>query len=66
MNAEKYNLDRIYFGGCFIRGKDGRSFFLCEVTDHRNSCRTCGHNHYIIVCYPILEQGNEACTIPSA
>jgi hypothetical protein len=20
MNAEKYNLDRIYFGGCFIRG----------------------------------------------
>ena len=21
MNAEKYNLDRIYFGGCFIRGK---------------------------------------------
>lgn len=21
MNAEKYGLDRIYFGGCFIRGK---------------------------------------------
>lgn len=21
MNAEKYNLDRIYFGGCFIRGR---------------------------------------------
>lgn len=21
MNAEKYNLDRIYFGGCFIRGE---------------------------------------------
>jgi type II pantothenate kinase len=21
MNAEKYNLERIYFGGCFIRGK---------------------------------------------
>ena len=21
MNAEKYDLDRIYFGGCFIRGK---------------------------------------------
>lgn len=20
MNAEKYGLDRIYFGGCFIRG----------------------------------------------
>ena len=20
MNAEKHNLDRIYFGGCFIRG----------------------------------------------
>lgn len=20
MNAEKYDLDRIYFGGCFIRG----------------------------------------------
>lgn len=20
MNAEKYNLERIYFGGCFIRG----------------------------------------------
>ena len=20
MNAEKYHLDRIYFGGCFIRG----------------------------------------------
>ena len=21
MNAEKYNLERIYFGGCFIRGE---------------------------------------------
>lgn len=21
MNAEKYGLDRIYFGGCYIRGK---------------------------------------------
>jgi hypothetical protein len=21
MNAEKYGLDKIYFGGCFIRGK---------------------------------------------
>jgi len=21
MNAEKYHLDRIYFGGCFIRGE---------------------------------------------
>ena len=21
MNAEKYGLDRIYFGGCFIRGE---------------------------------------------
>ena len=21
MNAEKYNLERIYFGGCFIRGR---------------------------------------------
>jgi len=24
MNAEKYNLERIYFGGCFIRGEYGR------------------------------------------
>jgi hypothetical protein len=23
MNAEKYGLDRIYFGGCFIRGMSG-------------------------------------------
>ena len=23
MNAEKYNLERIYFGGCFIRGTFG-------------------------------------------
>jgi hypothetical protein len=22
MNAEKYGLERIYFGGCFIRGVD--------------------------------------------
>jgi len=25
MNAEKYDLDRIYFGGCFIRGNLRRS-----------------------------------------
>ena len=24
MNAEKYNLERIYFGGCFIRGESER------------------------------------------
>jgi type II pantothenate kinase len=31
MNAEKYNLDRIYFGGCFIRG-----MYPCfsELTPH--------------------------------
>lgn len=28
MNAEKYNLDRIYFGGCFIRGKHACSLML--------------------------------------
>ena len=29
MNAEKYGLERIYFGGCFIRGKS-----LIHVRSH--------------------------------
>lgn len=31
MNAEKYNLDRIYFGGCFIRGASLASCGLPEA-----------------------------------
>lgn len=30
MNAEKYGLDRIYFGGCFIRGAFPLVALLCE------------------------------------
>ena len=33
MNAEKYNLDRIYFGGCFIRGKREHLKRKIELTD---------------------------------
>lgn len=32
MNAEKYNLERIYFGGCFIRGA---SLELMLVSRHQ-------------------------------
>ena len=28
MNAEKYNLERIYFGGCFIRGEFSSAFLF--------------------------------------
>jgi pantothenate kinase len=38
MNAEKYNLDRIYFGGCFIRGQP------CVVTDVVSTCLHCCHH----------------------
>lgn len=33
MNAEKYNLDRIYFGGCFIRGKCEHRKGRIELSD---------------------------------
>jgi type II pantothenate kinase len=35
MNAEKYGLDRIYFGGCFIRGLTSRirSVYLLLISD---------------------------------
>jgi pantothenate kinase len=31
MNAEKYNLDRIYFGGCFIRGETDYAFICYSI-----------------------------------
>lgn len=61
MNAEKYNLDRIYFGGCFIRGTYACGVELESTVDM--DVRACCYNHHIIVCYPFLEQGNEACFV---
>jgi hypothetical protein len=63
MNAEKYNLDRIYFGGCFIRGVWSRNIHSSGsklVVD-----RTCGDYSNIVVCYSILEQGYKAGVVPS-
>lgn len=53
MNAEKYGLDRIYFGGCFIRGEFRRS----RLYQHSCRCRTCNHDHHPVICYTVLEQG---------
>lgn len=37
MNAEKYGLERIYFGGCFIRGAwPPRGLFLPMLASHHN------------------------------
>ena len=63
MNAEKYNLDRIYFGGCFIRGKwEQRKW----ITGTERCDRTRGYNLNAVICYTILEQRDEASIVPSA
>ncbi|KAG6851354.1 hypothetical protein H0H93_005752 [Arthromyces matolae] len=53
MNAEKYNLDRIYFGGCFIRGMED-PVLQGDAVDNALDRTRC-YNHHIIVCYPLLE-----------
>jgi hypothetical protein len=54
MNAEKYNLDRIYFGGCFIRGT--RTCYVDPNQDVDVSiCRACGYNNDAVLCHPVLE-----------
>ena len=53
MNAEKYGLDRIYFGGCFIRGE----FRILRLYRYSSRCRTCNYHYYPFICYTVLEQG---------
>ena len=51
MNAAKYGLDKVYFGGCFIRGK-----FQLEVQGAlRLTPRSRRDDLDAILCYPILE-----------
>jgi len=63
MNAEKYNLDRIYFGGCFIRGI--QVFFRLNPYS-ASFYRTCNDYYHSIVCHTILEQRNETSAVPAA
>lgn len=59
MNAEKYGLDRIYFGGYFIRGKHiGDLPCACSVLTRRRtfaSYRSCSNYSYFVLCHPLLE-----------
>src|ERR1700685_1405020 len=56
MNAEKYGLDRIYFGGCFIRGKWYAYVLERCLTLSFRSWRN--HNHFVVR-NTFLEQGNQ-------
>jgi len=63
MNAEKYNLDRIYFGGCFIRGT--RHIVMCCVELICLCCRACGYDYDVVLRDPLLEQRDQACHVPA-
>lgn len=62
MNAEKYGLDRIYFGGCFIRGM---SLFdlMYWILDSTYAYRSCGNSRHAFLCHTVLEQGYKACSV---
>lgn len=66
MNAEKYNLDRIYFGGCFIRGILGSR---CSRYVHRwlmrSYSRACSHDQHTVIRYQVLEQRHQTSALPS-
>lgn len=62
MNAEKYNLDRIYFGGCFIRGIAQLFDWLSENSSSWG--RACCNYRDTIICHSVLEQGHKASAVP--
>lgn len=62
MNAEKYNLDRIYFGGCFIRGIAQLFDWLNENSSSWG--RACCNYRDTIICHSVLEQGHKASAVP--
>lgn len=60
MNAEKYNLERIYFGGCFIRGGlRPKGPGVDRVKSLMLVPRPCSDNRHVVVCHTVLEQGQE-------
>ena len=63
MNAEKYGLDRIYFGGCFIRGM---LEFLGEypLRAHIIVFRSCVDHFMSVVCDSILESRHGQSHVP--
>lgn len=62
MNAEKHNLDRIYFGGCFIRGMPLWCCPFCLLL--KLSSRSSGDNVDIIVRDTLLVKRQKVCTVP--
>jgi hypothetical protein len=60
MNAEKYGLERIYFGGYFIRGVEIENLYMLEL---KLMCRTRGNDRDPFICHPILEQRHKTCTV---
>lgn len=64
MNAEKYNLDRIYFGGYFIRGEWLSTSGIRAHADMWS--RACGDYQYAVVCYQVLESREEKGTLLAA
>ncbi|KAJ9108284.1 hypothetical protein QFC19_002532 [Naganishia cerealis] len=56
MNAEKYGLDRIYFGGCFIRGKQEHQYCaFCHERSSQSLHRPCFHDLLSLICHSFLE-----------
>lgn len=67
MNAEKYGLDRIYFGGCFIRGEKWRRrasalALLMLPSVQRSRC----DDLHAVLCHSILEPRDRARHVSSA
>ena len=59
LNAEKYNLDRIYFGECFIRGKWEHRKGRIELTDVKRALflRHEGFLWVIVLLFLVLTDG---------
>lgn len=64
MNAAKYGLDRVFFGGCFIRGMSGKGRSDERVGTDMHRSRS--HDLDTIVCYSVLVQGHDASLLLAA
>lgn len=74
MNAEKYDLERIYFGGCFIRGARPvfslpSLFSLWPMLTHSWAARVCpcrssGDDLDSVVRHSLLVEGHQAGHVP--